>query len=218
MLRAAGDRAFSAGLDMKQAFGQPDDWSGTTRIRASCSARSGRSVWKPVVCAVHGMCTAGAFYFVNEADVVICSDDATFFDSHVSLRHRVRDRADRADAPHRARRHAAHGVDRQRGARSARRPRCGIGLVTEVVEPRRPLGACARDGAACIASYPAAATQGTVRAIWESLDKPYRAAMEQGLMYTRLTNDAGAEEAARRVWIASRRGFDERALGSGWAR
>ena len=30
------------------------------------------------------MCTAGAFYFLNEADVVICSDDATFFDSHVS--------------------------------------------------------------------------------------------------------------------------------------
>ena len=36
------------------------------------------------MCAVHGMCTAGAFYFLNEADVVICSDDATFFDSHVS--------------------------------------------------------------------------------------------------------------------------------------
>jgi hypothetical protein len=31
-----------------------------------------------------GMCTAGAFYFVNESDVVICSTDATFFDSHVS--------------------------------------------------------------------------------------------------------------------------------------
>jgi enoyl-CoA hydratase/carnithine racemase len=30
------------------------------------------------------MCTAGALYFVNEADVVVCSDDATFFDSHVT--------------------------------------------------------------------------------------------------------------------------------------
>ena len=43
-----------------------------------------QKVWKPVVCAVQGMCTAGAFYFVNESDVVICSTDATFFDSHVS--------------------------------------------------------------------------------------------------------------------------------------
>ena len=42
--------------------------------------------WKPVVCAVHGMCTVGVFYFVNEADVVVCSYDATFFDSHVTLR------------------------------------------------------------------------------------------------------------------------------------
>ena len=37
-----------------------------------------------VVCAVQGMCTAGAFYFLNEADVVICSEEATFFDSHVT--------------------------------------------------------------------------------------------------------------------------------------
>ena len=48
-----------------------------------------------------------------------------------------------------------------------------------------------------IASYPTVATQGTVRAIWESLDKPYRAAMEQGLMYTRLGNPIGAAEIER---------------------
>ena len=36
------------------------------------------------MCAVQGICTAGAFYFLNEADIVICSDDATFFDSHVT--------------------------------------------------------------------------------------------------------------------------------------
>ena len=37
-----------------------------------------------MVCAVQGICTAGAFYFVNEADIVICSPEATFFDSHVT--------------------------------------------------------------------------------------------------------------------------------------
>ena len=31
-----------------------------------------------------GCAPPGAFYFLNEADVVICSDDATFFDSHVT--------------------------------------------------------------------------------------------------------------------------------------
>ena len=42
-------------------------------------------------------------------------------------------------------------------------------------------------------------TQGTVKAIWESLDKPYRAAMEQGLIYTRLGNPLGTAELAGRA-------------------
>ena len=52
--------------------------------------------------------------------------------------------------------------------------------------------------AAEIAARPSAATQGTVRAIWESLDRPYRAAMEQGLIYTRLGNPIGMAEVARK--------------------
>ena len=54
----------------------------------------------------------------------------------------------------------------------------------------------AHELAAGIAEKPSAATQGTVRAIWESLDRPYRAAMEQGLLYTRLGNPIGMAETA----------------------
>jgi enoyl-CoA hydratase/carnithine racemase len=72
-----------------------------------------------------------------------------------------------------------------------------IGLVTEVVE-RDALWDRAHELAAGIAAKPSAATQGTVRAIWESLDRPYRAAMEQGLIYTRLGNPLGAAELAER--------------------
>ena len=83
VLRAAGDRAFSAGLDTKQSFGQPDIvWNHLDP--GEYLSPKWQKLWKPVVCAVQGMCTAGAFYFLNEADVVICSDDATFFDSHVT--------------------------------------------------------------------------------------------------------------------------------------
>ena len=35
-----------------------------------------------------------------------------------------------------------------------------------------------------------------MKAIWESLDKPYRAALEQGLIYTRLGNPIGTAELA----------------------
>ena len=33
-----------------------------------------------------------------------------------------------------------------------------------------------------------------MKAIWESLDKPYRAALEQGLIYTRLGNPIAKAE------------------------
>jgi enoyl-CoA hydratase/carnithine racemase len=83
VVRAAGDRAFSAGLDINSPYGQPDNiWN--HEDPGEYLSPKWQKMWKPVVCAVQGMCTAGAFYFVNESDVVICGDDATFFDSHVS--------------------------------------------------------------------------------------------------------------------------------------
>ena len=196
VLRAAGDRAFCAGLDVKKAYGQPDDvWN--HEDPGECLSPKWQKVWKPVVCAVQGMCTAGAFYFLNEADVVICSEDATFFDSHVTygmvsalepvgLMRRI--------GLGETLRIALSGNDERVSAQTALR----IGLVTEVVERDR-LWSRAHEIAAGIAAQPTAATQGTVRAIWESLDRPYRAAMEQGLLYTRLGNPIGMAEASRKA-------------------
>ena len=195
VLRAAGARAFSAGLDVKSSYGQPDNvWNHEDPGEAL--SPKWQKMWKPVVCAVQGMCTAGAFYFVNESDVVICSDDATFFDSHVSaglvcalepigLMRRV--------GLGESLRIALMGNDERVGADTALR----IGLVSEVVSPDR-LSARAHEIAAAIAAKPPSATQGTVKAIWESLDKPYRAALEQNLIYTRLGNPLGQAELAAR--------------------
>jgi enoyl-CoA hydratase/carnithine racemase len=195
VLRAAGDRAFCSGLDTKKPYGQPDDvWN--HEDPGELLSPKWQQVWKPVVCAVHGICTAGAFYFVNEADVVICSDDATFFDSHVTyglvsalepvgLMRRI--------GLGETLRIALSGNDERVTAATALR----IGLVTEVL-PRAELWARAHEIAAGIARKPTSATQGTVRAIWESLDRPYRAAMQQGLIYTRLGNPIGSAEVAAR--------------------
>ena len=193
VLRAAGDRAFSAGLDVKTAYGQPENiWNHEDPGEAL--SPKWQKMWKPVVCAVRGMCTAGAFYFVNESDVVICSEDATFFDSHVSaglvcalepigLMRRI--------GLGETLRIALMGNDERVSAGTALR----IGLVSEVV-PAEQLWDRAHEIAATIAAKPPTATQGTVKAIWESLDKPYRAAMEQGLIYTRLGNPLGTAELA----------------------
>jgi enoyl-CoA hydratase/carnithine racemase len=193
VLRAAGDRAFCAGLDVKKPYGQPDDvWN--HEDPGELISPKWQKVWKPVVCAVQGLCTAGAFYFINESDIVICSHDATFFDSHVTqglvsalepvgLMRKI--------GLGETLRIALFGNDERVTAETALR----IGLVTEVVQ-RDQLWARAHDLAAAIARKPRSATQGTVRAIWESLDRPYRAAMEQGLLYTRLGNPIGMAEVA----------------------
>ena len=193
VLRAAGDRAFSAGLDIKSSYGQPENvWNHEDPGEAL--SPKWQKMWKPVVCAVQGMCTAGAFYFVNESDVVICSKDATFFDSHVSaglvcalepigLMRRV--------GLGESLRIALMGNDERVSADTA----LHIGLVSEVVLRER-LWARAHEIATTIAAKPPSATQGTVKAIWESLDKPYRTAMEQNLIYTRLGNSLGQAELA----------------------
>jgi enoyl-CoA hydratase/carnithine racemase len=193
VLRAAGDRAFCAGLDTKKAYGQPDDiWN--HEDPGELLSPKWQKLWKPVVCAVQGMCTAGAFYFLNEADVVICSEDATFFDSHVT--HGMVCALEPIGLMRRiglgeTLRIALSGNDERVGAATALR----IGLVSEVVA-REQLWPRAHEIAAGIASKPSVATQGTVRAIWESLDRPYRAAMEQGLIYTRVGNPPGMAEAS----------------------
>ncbi|HEY5842439.1 MAG TPA: enoyl-CoA hydratase/isomerase family protein [Mycobacterium sp.] len=193
VVRAEGDRAFCAGLDVKKPYGQPDDvWN--HEDPGELLSPKWQKMFKPVVCAVQGMCTAGALYFVNEADIVICSEDATFFDSHVSaglvsalepigLMRKV----GLGDAL----RMALMGNDERVCAGTALR----IGLVTEVVTADA-LWTRAHEIARTIAAKPPSATQGTVKAIWESLDKPYRAAMDQGLIYTRLGNPLGKAELA----------------------
>jgi enoyl-CoA hydratase/carnithine racemase len=159
VVRAAGSRAFSAGLDIKSSYGQPENvWN--HEDPGEFLSPKWQKMWKPVVCAVQGMCTAGAFYFVNESDVVICSDDATFFDSHVSaglvcalepigLMRRV--------GLGETLRIALMGNDERVGADTALR----IGLVSEVVA-RDQVWARADEIAAAIAAKPPSATQGTV--------------------------------------------------------
>ena len=101
-------------------------------------------VWKPVVAAVHGMCAGGGQYFINEADIIICSDDAQFFDPHanagiVSALEPIGMLA-RGVPLGDVLRWALMGTDERITAETALR----IGLVSEVVRPRRPAGASPR--------------------------------------------------------------------------
>lgn len=198
VLRAAGDRAFSTGIDIKGGatwFMRDNIWN-YDDPGMTLSPKLHHKVWKPVVAAVHGICAGGAHYFINEADIIICSEDAVFFDPHanggmvsalepIGLLARGVPLGD-------VLRWALMGTEERITAQTALR----LGIVTEVTA-REALWDRAHAIAASIAARSPQAVQGTVRAIWESLDMHYSMAMRNGMHYPHLGNDPESFRAPR---------------------
>jgi len=194
VLRAVGERAFCTGVDVKEGIDLGDNLWSQEDPGVKLSPKHNR-VWKPVVCAVQGMAAGGAFYWINESDIVICADDAMFFDPHVT--YGMTSALEPIGLARRiplgeVLRWALLGLDERMSARRA----LEIGLVSEVVT-RDELWKRALEIAAVIAAKPAAAVQGTVRAIWESLDMTRSAALSNGLSYTQLGNPIGIPQVDR---------------------
>jgi E-phenylitaconyl-CoA hydratase len=189
LLQANGERAFCTGLDIKEG----GDWFSFDNVwndfdpGTALAPKFRHRVWKPVVAAVHGMCAGGGQYFINEADIVICSDDAVFFDPHANVG--IVSSLEPIGMIHRGvplgdvLRWALMGNEERITADTALR----LGLVTEVV-PRDQLRDRAREIAVSIAQRNPKAIQGTIRAIWESLEMPRTAAIHNGMSYTQLGN------------------------------
>ncbi|MFT4265278.1 MAG: enoyl-CoA hydratase/isomerase family protein [Nocardioides sp.] len=201
VLRAAGDRAFCTGVDVGEGLRKsPNAWSQEDPGRGLGPKQN--KVWKPVVAAVHGMVAGGAFYWINESDIVICSDDATFFDPHVS--YGMTSALEPIGLARRvplgeALRWALIGLDERMSAERARE----IGLVSEVVEAG-DLWVRADALARIIAVKPTAAIQGTVRAIWETLDLDRETAQAVGFHYTTIGNPIGMPQVSRATFVKPR--------------
>ena len=194
VLRAAPGRAFCTGVDVKQGYHYSNRENPWERLDPSdfLSPKQNK-VWKPVICAIHGLCGGGAFYWVNEYDIVICSEDAQFFDPHVTFG--MTAAVEPVGLARRiplgeVLRITLMGNDERISAQTALR----IGLVSEVT-PNDQLWARAHEIAAIVAAKPSVATQGSVRAIWESLDGGRQAALSWTLPYTQLGNAVSASRA-----------------------
>ncbi len=180
IVTGAGERAFCTGMDLADiadgsasAGGQQDaddpPWMHMTAIQNRC--------WKPVITAVNGMVCGGGLHFVADSDLVLCSENATFFDTHVKvgliaglepvgltrrmplesvLRMALLGGFERFDA------------DRARE----------LGLVGEVL-PQDQLMTRARELAGLISQHSPTALALSKRAIWESLDGGLDAAMKK---------------------------------------
>lgn len=187
IIQANGERAFCTGIDVQEGKWWAD-WNIWNQVDPGrLLGPKNHGVWKPVVAAVHGMCAGGGMYFVNEADIVVCSDDATFFDPHanghvVSALEPI-GMLKRGVPLGEVMRWALVGTEERITANTAKE----IGLVSEVVPPAE-LRSRAGDIAAQIAARNPIAVQGTVRAIWEAVDMTRHMAIQNGMSYTHIGN------------------------------
>jgi enoyl-CoA hydratase/carnithine racemase len=81
VLTGAGDRAFSAGADLKAMGGarHPDSWSGPTWDHLhNLQLHRGLELYKPVIAAVNGHCHAGGLNLVLACDIRIAAEHAAF--------------------------------------------------------------------------------------------------------------------------------------------
>ena len=206
VLRATKGRAFCTGVDVKAAQ-EPGgsvmhDNIFTAEDPGNMLGPKSNNCWKPVVTAVHGMAAGGAFYWLNESDIIIASDDATFFDPHVT--YGMVAALEPIGATYKmplgdVLRMTLLGNDERISAETAQR----IGLVSEVVA-MDDLWAHARKLADMIAAKPPAATQGSIRAIWESLDMPRSVALQNGLKYCQVGNPVGTAQVDRAALMANK--------------
>lgn len=204
VLRAAPGRAFCTGVDVKEGWrgpatggtpydqDDPGEWLGPKSNR----------VWKPLIVAVHGMAAGGAFYWLNEADIVICSEDATFFDPHLKFGKisAVEPIGAMGRIPLQEITRMVLLADSERiTAQTALR----ISLVTEVV-PLERLWARARELALMVAARHPVAVQGSVRAIWEAQGMPRPQALANALRYIQvgkpIATDLRPEKTSNKDW------------------
>ncbi|MGY3554803.1 enoyl-CoA hydratase/isomerase family protein [Williamsia sp. R60] len=194
VIRAAGNRAFSTGVDVQEGTFLSDNPFSRRDPGEDLSPKQ-NGCWKPVVVAAHGLVAGGALYWLNEADIIICSDDAQFFDPHVSygmvaalepiglVRRMPLGEVLRL---------VLTGLDERMSANRALQ----IGLVSEIVT-RDQLWDRASHLAGRIARKPPAAVQGSIRAIWESLDTGRNQALATAMSYTTIGNPVGTSRVDR---------------------
>jgi len=199
VLTGAGDKAFCTGIDRMEQMGDDADdttdpdvvGSGSTPFMFNDPGDNlgpkSSDLWKPVIAAVNGMACGGAFYMLGEVEFVIAAEHATFFDPHVTYGMTA------AFEPiHMSgimpfgeiMRLSLLGNHERLSARRAHE----IGLVSEVVA-KEELHERTALAANAIASQPALAIQGTVRAIWAARELGPRQALRLGYAYVGLGTD-----------------------------
>jgi enoyl-CoA hydratase/carnithine racemase len=201
VLTGAGDRAFCTGIDRSGISGDGTAAGGVGFAGSpfhlddpgSKLGPKSNDLWKPVIAAVNGIACGGAFYLLGECDVLIASDNATFFDPHVTYgmpaSYESMLMVGRMPLGEVLRMQLTGAAERMSAQRAYE-----IGLVSEVV-PFAELHGAAKRLAQVIAASPPLAVQATLKAVWTAADLGRRRALELGYAFVAMgmTDESLAE-------------------------
>jgi enoyl-CoA hydratase/carnithine racemase len=215
VLTGAGDKAFCTGIDRMEQMGDAADSTTDPDVVGSGSTPfmfndpgdnlgpKSSDLWKPVIAAVNGMACGGAFYMLGEVEFIIAAEHATFFDPHVTYGMTA------AFEPiHMSgimpfgeiMRLSLLGNYERLSAQRA----YDIGLVSEITT-KEQLHERTAWAANTIASQPALAIEGTVRAIWGARELGQRQALRLGYAYVGLGTDQESIAQGQKVFESGTR-------------
>lgn len=177
-------RGFCTGADLKDLA---DDPRGMTVYAEKVRSNSLRftayhcKVWKPVICAVNGVCAGGGLHFVADSDIVMATADATFLDPHVSVGQvatyetiglRVRMPFEAVSRMLLVGKHERLTAERA----------MQLGMLSQIEPDAEALVAAAQALAEKIALNSPTAMAVSKKALWESLDLPFEEALARSAL------------------------------------
>jgi enoyl-CoA hydratase/carnithine racemase len=188
IVTAAGERHFCTGFDVDEAEGEEAAENVFVNRPLAESVHWSphqNRVWKPVICAVQGLCVGGGLHFVVDADVVVASKNAKFMDAHVSVG--MVGALENVGLARRlplgtALRMTLQGRDFRLSAERAHQ----LGLVDELVEtPAEALTAALEIAGSMLKNSPQAMAL-SKQAVWGALEQGYAQALESAWGLLRL--------------------------------
>ena len=180
IVRASGERHFCTGFDVAEAEGDDADevFADAPLAEAVHWSPHQNQVWKPVICAVNGLCVGGGHHFVVDADIVLASRNASFTDTHVNVgmvgaleNVGLAKRLPLGTALRMTLLGKAYRLDAERAHQ--------LGLVDELVEEPADLVVCANEMAEAMLANSPQAMALSKQAVWGGLEQGYSQALER---------------------------------------
>jgi E-phenylitaconyl-CoA hydratase len=185
IVAAVGERHFSTGFDVGSLGAEGDVANNLPFDQDVFWSPQQNGVWKPVLCCVNGLVTGAGLHFVVDADIVLASENAAFMDSHVNV-----GMVGALENVGLAKRLPLGSALRMtllgRHYRMPARRAYELGLVDELVASPGDLLPAALEMARTLSQNSPQAMALSKQAVWGSLERGYRDALEYAWALLRL--------------------------------